>query len=83
MSTTYNKKNTIKCTDISPTDVACHQYLGGFEGVVGREGDVQEEHAPLVHGARRSQDGGPPLINVISFWAGAADRNIKPFMSYL
>lgn len=57
------------------THLPRHKYLGGLEGVVGREGDVQEEHAPLVHGARRSQDGGPPLINVVSFGAGAADKH--------
>ena len=50
-------------------------YLGGFEGVVGREGDVQEEDAPLVHGARWSQDGRPPLIDVVSFWASTAGTN--------
>ena len=49
-----------------------HQYLGGFEGVVGCEGDVQEEDASLVHGARWSQDGRPPLIDVVSFWASTA-----------
>lgn len=47
-------------------------YLWGFEGVVWREGDVQEEDTSLIDGAWRSQDGGPPLIDVVSFGAGAA-----------
>ena len=51
--------------------------LGGFEGVVWREGDVQEEDAALVHGARRSQDGRPPLVDVVSFGAGAGNRKEK------
>lgn len=51
--------------------------LGGFERVVWREGDVQEEDASLVHGARRSQDGGPPLIDVVSFGAGAGKLKQK------
>lgn len=44
--------------------------LRGFEGVVGREGDVQEEDPSLVHGARWSQDGRPPFVDVVSFGAG-------------
>ena len=46
-------------------------HLGRFEGVVWCEGDVQEEDSPLVHGARGAQDGRPPLIDVVSFGAGA------------
>ena len=45
-------------------------HLGGFEGVVWREGDVQEENSSLVHGARGAQDGGAPLIDVVSFGPG-------------
>lgn len=51
--------------------------LGGFEGVVGGEGDVQEEDASLVHGARGSQDGRPPLIDVVPFGAGAGKLKQK------
>jgi len=54
-----------------------HQYLGGFEGVVGGEGDVQEEDSSLVHGARGSQDGRPPLVDVVSFGAGAGRIETK------
>ena len=46
-------------------------YLGGFEWVVWCEGDVQEEDPSLVHGARRPQDGRPPLVDVVPFGAGA------------
>ena len=51
--------------------------LGGFEGVVRREGDVQEEDAPLVHGARGPEDGRPPFVDVVSFWAGAGKIETK------
>ena len=53
------------------------QYLGGFEGVVRCEGDVQEEDASLVHGARWSQDGRPPLIDVVSFRASTAESETQ------
>lgn len=46
--------------------------LRRFEGVVWCEGDVQEEDTSLVHGARRSEDGRPPFIDVVSFRTGAA-----------
>lgn len=60
-------------------------YLGGLEGVVWCEGDVQEEHSSLIHGARGPQDGGPPLIDVVSFRAGTVDTHkhthTKPVLS--
>ena len=70
MSPDCFKSQDTECT-------AVLSYLGGFEGVVGREGDVQEEDAPLVHGARWSQDGRPPLIDVVSFWASTAGTEGK------
>lgn len=51
--------------------------LGRFEWVVWRERDVQEEDASLVHGARGSQDGRPPLVDVVSFRASARELKQK------
>lgn len=48
--------------------------LGWFEGVVWCESDVQEEHSSLIHWTWRTQDSGPPLINVVSFWAGTENK---------
>lgn len=45
-------------------------HLGRLEGVVWSEGDVEKEDSSLVHGARRTQDRGPPLVDVVSLWAG-------------
>ena len=36
-------------------------YLGGFEGIVGREMDVQEEDTTRVRGPRRAENCGNPL----------------------
>ena len=60
-------------------------YLGGLEGVVWCEGDVQEEDPSLVDGAGGAQDGGPPLIDVISFWTrteSTQTRTIQTLFNY-
>lgn len=49
----------------------CSSHLRWFEGVVWGEDDVEEEDPSLVHGAWRTQDGRPPLIDVVSFRTGA------------
>ena len=46
--------------------------LGRLEGVICREVDVEEEHAALVHRARGAEDGGHPLVEVVSLGPSAA-----------
>lgn len=46
--------------------------LRGFERILGREVNVQEEHTALVHGPGRSQDGGNPLVQVVPLGTGTA-----------
>ena len=51
------------------------QYLWWLEGVIRREGDVQEEHATFIHRARGSQDGGSPFVDVVSFGSRTGERS--------
>jgi len=59
-------------------DACTEQHLGGFEGVLWGEVDVEEEDAALVHGARRPQDGGHPLVQVVALRTrGAVRRGVQ------
>ena len=49
-------------------------HLWGLEGVLWREVDVQEEDAALVDGAGRAEDGGDPLVDVVTLRSGAGNE---------
>jgi hypothetical protein len=59
-------------------------YLGWLEGVVLREGDVQEEDATLVGGVGRAHDGGDPLEYVVALGAcRAVARRVETYLCQL
>ena len=51
--------------DVAVVNARAEGHLGRLEGVLGREVDVQEEDAALVHRTRRTQNGRHPLVNVV------------------
>ena len=52
-------------------NLGCEGHLGGLEGVVGREMDVQEEDTTLVGRVLRSHDRGLP-VELVSLVGGAS-----------
>lgn len=64
--------NNTLTVDITVIDSCPKCHLWRLEGVLRCEGDIEEEHAALVHGARRPEDGGPPLVDVVAFGTSAA-----------
>jgi len=60
--------------DVAVVDASSELDFGWFEGVLRGEVDVQEEDAPLVDGARRTQDGGDPLEQIVALGTSAAVR---------
>lgn len=70
--------------DVAVVNPCTESHLGGFKGVLRGEGDVQKEDAPLVHRAWRPQDGGPPLVDVVSLWASTAvGRGVQCYLRKL
>lgn len=58
--------------DVAVVDARLERDLRRLERVVGREVDVEEEDSPGVGRARRAQDCGDPLEDVVSLGAGRA-----------
>ena len=62
--------------DVAVVDAGAERHLGRLEGVLRGEVDVQKEDAALVHGPRRAQDGGDPLVDVVALGAGTKTNEI-------
>ena len=60
--------------DVAVVDARAEGHLGGLEGVLGGEVDVEEEHASLVHRAGWAENGGHPFVNVIAFGTGTESK---------
>ena len=57
-------------------DAGAEGDLGRLEGVLGGEVDVEEEDAALVRGAGRPEDGGHPLVQVVTLGPRAANTQL-------
>ena len=57
-------------------DAGAEGDLGRLEGVLGGEVDVEEEDATLVRGAGRPEDGGHPLVQVVTLGPRAANTQL-------
>jgi len=53
--------------DVAVVNSCAEQHLRGFERVLRGEVYVEEEDATLIDGAGWAQDGGDPLIQVVTF----------------
>jgi len=60
--------------DVAVVNSCAEQHLRGFEGVLRGEVYVEEEDTTLVDGAGGAQDGGDPLVQVVSFGSRRAVR---------
>lgn len=58
--------------NVAVVDAGGKVYLGGFEGVVGRKVNVEEEYSPGVRGVIGSHDGSLPVEHVVSDGSGGA-----------
>ena len=57
-------------------DAGAEGDLGRLEGVLGSEVDVEEEDAALVRGAGRPEDGGHPLVQVVTLGPRATNKQL-------
>ena len=57
-------------------DAGAEGDLGRLEGVLGSEVDVEEEDATLVRGAGRPEDGRHPLVQVVTLWPRATNKQL-------
>ena len=58
-------------------DAGAEGDLGRLEGVLGSEVDVEEEDAALVRGAGRPEDGGHPLVQVVTLGPRATNTQFQ------
>ena len=63
-------------------DAGAEGDLGRLEGVLGGEVDVEEEYAALVRGAGRPEDGGHPLVQVVTLGPRAANTQLYYTFKY-
>merc|ERR1719476_195551 len=64
---------------VAVVDLRCEMTLWGLEGVVCREGDVQEEDTARIWGVRRAHDGSLPTEHIIAGWPSRAiGRRVVP-----